>query len=1140
MRTCIVTGFFLLIAGIILCGQTYTYPYSYVHCKLSGIASGIELTPGEISTGGKANYQTWQPEDRQRKGLDIEFPAVTNAWTKASLSWKADKDGIVRLTLMGPYLKENGKNKKIQVCYDDVEIDGSIINGDFETEADGHPKGWSFYPSKSKDNEPHLIRGRGVNGSTAIITWHDAPYYQDIQVKKDETITLRLKIRLADALDRALADDSATMLDLKEHANMGFTDTSAGDGKGGWSDQGPDNDLRAFDPSRSDFGGVPFRIVNPEKNGGCAVLSFRGATLNVPLTEAKISLEKPAAHRYLYLLHTTCFNQTKDNVGTVTVALADGTSRTIEIKSGRDVADWWGAGTLTNGAVVHKQANRDATVGLYLSRFDLGENVPVSAVTFKTTGTAIWIVVGATLSTTDIPLPKDANWKVTAGDQWKQIDLSEVRIAAGSALDFSGLVEAGPAGRYGRVKTLPGGALTFAARPEKPVRFFAFQILVNHLFEQRGSSLEAPTEEATRANIKEWAAMVRRQGYNMVRLQAIDLYLMAKTKNDCEFNPVNHDRFEYLVHRLKEEGIYVGVDAMSFIGYRAVGWSDGWAKAYGKRFLVDEDARMNWKTGVTAMMTHVNPYTGTALTKDPMVVYVTCFNEQDLWLFKDPAFSQPDVKPLAERQWRLFLAERYKDRAGDLANTWGNSDAASLPLYTLAQMSGGGNRAEDIARFLFKLEDDITVWYLDILKAIGYDGLTVQYDVISQYLHHAVHNRTTAVANHGYHAHPSDGSNPGSRATQDGAVKDAAAYFRSRAAARFTDRPFFITEYGTPYWHRYRHEEGLLFPAYAALQGFQAITVHAQAVVLSVPIGINDFSVGRDPVNRANQVMATMLYGRGDVATSKHLVEITVDDKWVFSGGNAFKSVDSGLSRIAYLSGLGLRYEGRPIPEGIPPAPKADMTIRTSGGGEIVATEMTAATVDATNSDTASRAINEMKRRGILPADNKTYHERGVYQSDTGEIMLETWTQRFSVVTPKSCGVAIKPGTTGIAGAIISAASSVAAAVGVGSLDGKTITESGHLLIVYATDAVNSGHETSADRVVLRNIGKLPILVETGKLAVTIRNNAKTLRCHALGMDGSRREEVAVKVKDDGTISLDVDTSKLKKGPAFYFELIAE
>ena len=96
------------------------------------------------------------------------------------------------------------------------------------------------------------------------------------------------------------------------------------------------------------------------------------------------------------------------------------------------------------------------------------------------------------------------------------------------------------------------------------------------------------------------------------------------------------------------------------------------------------------------------------------------------------------------------------------------------------------------------------------------------------------------------------------------------------------------------------------------------------------------------------------------------------------------------------------------------------------------------------------------------------------------------------------------------------------------------------MLLVYATDAVNSGHETSDDRVVLRKIGGLPILVETGTLTTRIKSkHSASFKCFALGLDGTRKEEVPLK-NNDGAIQIAVDTAKLKNGPALFFELVAE
>ncbi len=97
-------------------------------------------------------------------------------------------------------------------------------------------------------------------------------------------------------------------LPLQVVANIGFADDVAGDGKGDWSDQGPENDLRGFDTSQSAYGGIIFSIINPASNSGRAVLTFQSSHTNVSLDHARVAvLDKPSAP-HLYLLHTSCWN----------------------------------------------------------------------------------------------------------------------------------------------------------------------------------------------------------------------------------------------------------------------------------------------------------------------------------------------------------------------------------------------------------------------------------------------------------------------------------------------------------------------------------------------------------------------------------------------------------------------------------------------------------------------------------------------------------------------------------------------------------------------------------------------------------------------------------------------------------------
>ena len=216
-------------------------------------------------------------------------------------------------------------------------------------------------------------------------------------------------------------------------------------------------------------------IIDPRQNGGRAVAVLNGA--NTPTALNQITLAVPAdiphAVRALYVLHTLAWvghNMQDQSFGTIAVQYPQGTAKTFKLKVGQEAADWWGARDLPNGTVAYREVNGEAQVGLYLSRFELptDQGQPTS-VTFTTTGGPTWIVVAATVS--DLwrrPLPPESGpWRVQADEQWKPYDQSDVLVQKGTALDFSFLVESGPAGRHGFVIANDRGHLAFTDDPQR-------------------------------------------------------------------------------------------------------------------------------------------------------------------------------------------------------------------------------------------------------------------------------------------------------------------------------------------------------------------------------------------------------------------------------------------------------------------------------------------------------------------------------------------------------------------------------------------------------------------------------------------------------------------------------------------------
>ena len=165
------------------------------------------------------------------------------------------------------------------------------------------------------------------------------------------------------------------------------------------------------------------------------------------------------------------------------------------------------------------------------------------------------------LSRKDFPVPQP---EVPAG--WRVLPESELYITPGSALDFRRIIDRRPAGSLGRVIVNRAGKLAFEKEPEKEVRFFSVQYFPTMM---------------TKPELKEYAAAVARQGFNMIRLQGLDHYLnhytfenvwlkkgvtkpmeLPQKAEDVKINDFALDRIFYLLACLKEEGVYVNLDLL--------------------------------------------------------------------------------------------------------------------------------------------------------------------------------------------------------------------------------------------------------------------------------------------------------------------------------------------------------------------------------------------------------------------------------------------------------------------------------------------------------------------------------------------------------------------------------------------------
>ena len=81
-----------------------------------------------------------------------------------------------------------------------------------------------------------------------------------------------------------------------------------------------------------------------------------------------------------------------------------------------------------------------------------------------------------------------------------------------------------------------------------------------------------------------------------------------------------------------------------------------------------------------------------------------------------------------------------------------------------------------------------------------------------------------------------------------------------------------------------------------------------------------------------------------------------------------------------------------------------------------------------------------------------------------------------------------------------------------GSLDGRPLPESHRALVLYLTDLKNTGTEIEyepKEKVVVRNPGHLPLLIQQGKIEMSFQMKDRPLpQVWALKYDGSRSVEI--------------------------------
>lgn len=717
-------------------------------------------------------------------------------------------------------------------------------------------------------------------------------------------------------------------------------------------------------------------------------------------------------------------------------------------------------------------------------------------------------------------------WRMPIKDDWKTIDLSNLAVKPGSALDFSFLVEKGEAGQHGFLIINDKGYFAFKNKPDVPVRLFC------------APQLPIIDRKSNAIGFGDWdkqAEQIRMGGYNAVRAHFLDNFLMYDSKQECVFNPEKVDQFDRFAAALKKQGIYLVLDATTALSAFSTlkYWEKGAKELRMKqRLYYDEKTRELYKKGVRQILEHVNPYTGLALKDDPQVAWIALRNESGL------NFLKLDSDPGLVKPWRQWLKKRYATRE-EWAAAWGTalSENVTFENATMPSQKERGAVGADVQRFITDIEQETYFWGLAFLKSLDVKVPVIDYNNGSSLQSIICRDVLPFVDNHGYHDWC-----PGWDIKQESLVDKQMHTYRYTIPTRALGKPYCMTETGGVFWSKYRHQDGLILGSFAAFQDWSLYAQHEVPVEPSIPAtGIRQYGAARDPNGKVNERMIALLFARRDVTTSPHLVEVRIDAVNLYNKIFAGDTVSSSLTPLAILTGFGSRVVGGK--NSAPLAPyKPDLIITPDKGIEMVVGDgAEIATTKRAGLDTAA-LVEKLRQKGVLDKANRTNIAAQIFESDTNEFMYECKKGIFRLVTPRSLGICLPNGGHSEAGAIDIENRGDNMALMLTSLSNEPISTSKRMLLIISGNALNSDmvfEDESMKRLVTGKLGKAPIIVRvldvnfSAKLA-----SPESWELWALDQTGTRQEKIPLTV-NNGRITADIKTGKLKNGPTQYFELVS-
>ena len=594
---------------------------------------------------------------------------------------------------------------------------------------------------------------------------------------------------------------------------------------------------------------------------------------------------------------------------------------------------------------------------------------------------------------------------------------------------------------------------------------------------------------------KKLARRLAKFGLNIVRFHQLDadfntpnIFQSVKgplRTSSQSFDPESMDRLDFFVYCLKQEGIYVYLDLLTYRRFKS---DDGVVHATmqndaGKPYCIFNRRMIELqKQYAHDLYNHVNPYTGVAYKDEPAIVMSEIANECDL-------FSRP------------IILEPYVTEFKDLFRAWLQENNIDFDVETCDL----ADKAGVVAQFKKHLHEK---YYKEMYEYVRSIGVRVPITGTNWNSHPSLLQSNSMLDYTDSHTYHYDWRwTPKEKMFTNTAlskVEDIAAGRLTRM--RSLDKPFFVSEWDVPWPNPYRAEAPILFAAIGSFQGWSGFTIHTYSYkhtqegmdvlgkelysdgICNIPYREGIFSTWNDPAKFGMFYHAALITRRGDVAQANKTAEARLP---VFPGEKPVKH-DAGETDLARYNNVG------------------------GGTWAQVTSQLTEIhKVGGTNADTSNADMF------VTDPDTRVLESDGEVLSDNGQ-MYRNWKKGYgwidSPMTKCVYGSLKKNGKQQITDMTVDCQTDFAV-IAVSSLTDAPLNQSDNILLTTGGRAVNTDAQFDGDKML--KLGKAPVQVEVIKADITLKTDKKALKVWAISPEGIY-EAVVPSVIEDGELRFSV------------------